>query len=94
MAQRDRRREKQGSILYDEKRGGDELGSGSDVGTNSDAAYKYLIEMGDAFNALIDRECAETCLGNSDIGARWFRVSVVRDAALENVFGCEIDGYA
>ncbi len=81
-------------MLYNEKRGGDEAGSGSDVGTNSDAAYKDLIEMGDAFDALSDRECVETCLGNSDIGARWFRVSVVRDAALEDVCGCEIDGYA
>lgn len=82
------------AVLYDEKRGGDEVRSGCDVGTNNEAVYKDLIEMGDAFETLSDGECVETCLGHSDIGGRWFRGSMVRDATLGNVCGCEIDGDA
>ncbi len=70
------------------------MGSGSDVGTNNKAVYKNLIEMGDTFDALSDGECVKTCLGYSDIDGHWFRGSMVRDAALDDVSSYEIDGSA
>ncbi len=92
MAQRDRRREKRGGVLYDEKRAGDEAGSGGDVGTNNKAVYKDLIDMGDTCQALSDGDRVDTLLGLPDDCRDCLRGDMVHEAALGNVDGCMIDG--
>ncbi len=44
------------AVLYDIKRGGDEVGSGGSVGTNKKAVYNELAEMWGAFKTRSDGE--------------------------------------
>ncbi len=80
--------------VLDEGRGAVKVGRGGDIGTNNEDVYRDLIEMGGAFDALSEGECAETCSGYSDFGGYWFRDSMVRKAALDDVDGCAMDGSA
>ena len=77
--------------VLDKRRGDGELGSVDDVGTNKGTVGRELAEMCGSFEALIDGERVETCLGLSDDGGRCFRGAMVQEAALVNVDGCVID---
>ena len=71
--------------VLDERRGGDELGRGGDVGTNKEAVYNDLIEMADEFDALSDGERLETLLGLPRYCRECLRANMVGEAALGNV---------